>query len=348
MRALSTARAAAEAAGDARGACLCLNWLSWLAYALGDQPQSIAFSLEFLTAAERVGDEALVAQALTNAGLCHSVATNYREAADFIERGIKRRGRFTGTAYAYALGTMAMLRGDQGDFERAFDLAQRAVTIADQSGRLTLQGPMLTQRGMVEAWSGAFEACANTGAAIHDIAEHIDGNYLRAMGRSLEGYASYMLSGHRSAIELQREAVTLLERHGICLHMSWVLALLAETLSSSSQHDEARAVAEAALKRAGEQDRLGEAHALRVLIRLDGVSGDLAAAEHSYRRALEVADLKQSPRDRALSDLAFGLLLRERGERERGDALVDAANDALLRMGCDVNDRLRTNQTPLI
>jgi class 3 adenylate cyclase len=345
-RALRLARAAADSAGDARGACLCLNWLSWLEYARGDQPESLSLSLEFLAAAERLGDSALVAQALTNAGLSHSVATEYRQAADFIELGIALRGRFTGTAYAYALGTMAMLRGDQGDFERAFDLAQRAVTFADQSGRLTLQGPMLTQRGMIEAWSGAFEACANTGAAVHDIAEHIDGNYLRAMGRSLEGYATFMLSGDPSAIDLQREAVTLLERHGISLHMSWCLALLAETLSASSQHDEARAAAEAALKRAAEQDRLGEAHALRVMIRLHGVGvADLAAAESCYRRALELAEAKHSPRDRALSDLYFGLLLRRCGQHVRGDALVLAANAALARMGCDVGEQLRPNRT---
>jgi class 3 adenylate cyclase/tetratricopeptide (TPR) repeat protein len=345
-RALRVARATAESAGDARGACLCLNWLSWLEYARGNQPESLAFSLEFLKAAERLGDGALVAQALTNAGLCHSVATEYRQATDFIELGIALRGRFAGTAYAYALGTMAMLRGDQGDFKRAFDLAQRAVTITDQSGRLTLQGPVLTQRGMIEAWSGAFEACANTGAAVHDIAEHIDGNYLRAMGRSLEGYARFMLSGDPSAIDLQREAVTLLERHGISLHMSWCLALLAETLSASSQHDEARAAVDAALKRAADHDRLGEAHALRVMIRLHGAgAADLGAAERCYRRALELAEAKHSPRDRALSDLSFGLLLRRCGEHVRGDALVLAANAALTGMGCDVGERLRTNQT---
>lgn len=345
-RALRTARTAAESAGDARGACLCLNWLSWLEYARGNQPESLALSLEFLEAAQRLGDGALVAQALTNAGLSYSVATDYTQAADFIERGIALRGRYAGTAYAFALGTMAMLRGDQGDFERAFDLAQRAVTIADQSGRLTLQGPMLTQRGMIEAWSGAFEACANTGAAVYDIAEHIDGNYLRAMGRCLEGYASFMLSGDPSAIDLQREAVTLLERHGISLHMSWCLALLAETLSASSQHDEARAAAEAALKRADDQDRLGEAHALRVLIGLHGIGDpDLAAAERCYRRAQELAAAKESPRDRALSDLSFGLLLHRRGERARADALMLAASAALTRMGVELGERLRTNQT---
>jgi class 3 adenylate cyclase len=346
-RALRVAHGAAQSSGNARGACLCLNWLSWIEYALGDQPVSLAVSLEFLEAAQRIGDDALVAQALTNAGLCHSVATDYARAAEFIERGIALRGRFAGTAYAYALGTMAMLRGDQGDIERAFELAQRAVTIADQSGRLTLQGPMLTQRGMIEAWSGAFEACANTGAAIHDIAEHIDGNYLRAMGRSLEGYASYMLSGDRSAIDLQREAVTLLERHGISLHMSWCLALLAENLALSAQHEEARARAEAALRRAADGDRLGEAHALRVLINLDGASAaDLAAAERHYQRALEVADAKHSLRDRALAERCFGQLLRQRGERERGAALVLAADHALARMGCETGERLRTNQPP--
>jgi class 3 adenylate cyclase len=339
----------ARSTGDPRAACLCLNWLSWLEYALGKQASGLAFSLEFLEAARQLGDDALLAQALTNAGLCHSVATEYRKAAEFIEAGIEKRGRFAGTAYAYALGAMAMLHGDEGDFVRALDLAQRAVTIADQSGRLTLQGPALTQRGMVEAWSGSFEACANTGAAVHDIAEHIDGNYLRAMGRSLEGYATFMLSGALAAIDLQREAVTLLERHGIALHLSWALALLAETLAASGQHDEALEAASAALKRAAEHDRLGEAHALRVSMCIHGArDATLAAADTCYQRALSAADAKHSVRERALTELHFGLLLCRRGEHERGQQLVLAARSTLTHIGYRMNGTvLRRNERGL-
>jgi class 3 adenylate cyclase len=334
VTALRTSRTSAESAGDARGACLCLNWLSWLEYALGRQPAALACSLEFLAAARALDDPLFTAQALTNAGLCHAMATEYREAVGYFEAGIAARGRFTGTAYAYALGSLAMLHGDQGDFARALDLAQRAVTIADQSGRLTLQGPALTQRGMVEAWSGAFEACANTGAAVHDIAEHIDGNYLRAMGRSLEGYARFMLTRDASAIDLQREAVTLLERHAIGLHASWTLSLLAETLLLTGQLEEAERAAESALRRAQENDRLGECAALRVCMQLAAARGQASqAAERFHARALAVADAKGSQREHALTQLCFVPLLRALGEPERADALTAAARSALVALG---------------
>jgi class 3 adenylate cyclase/tetratricopeptide (TPR) repeat protein len=343
VAALKASYGYAQERNDERCACLCLNWMSWLEYALGNQTVAQAHSQEFLQTARTLGEPALEAQALTNLGLCHTMATEYTEAVRTIEARIHQRGRSTGTAHAYSLGYLALIRGDQGAFEQAFEHLRAAARIIDPMGRDTLQGPFLIQRGMVESFVGDFSTCLQTATRASAIAERIGGQYIGAMSLALAGYAEGMLSAAARArgIERVRAGVGILENEHVHLHLSWCRALLAELLALSGDHRQAAATAQAALARVAERDCLGEVTAHRVLARVALADREPERAHHHLELAHAAALRKQSPREVALTQLQQAELLHDRGERQRAGELVQQARRACLHLG------LRSSPQPL-
>jgi class 3 adenylate cyclase len=329
LAALQTSHEFARELGDDRACCVCLNWLSWIEYALGHHQAALARSQEFLASAEQLGENGLIAQALANAGLSHAMATRYGDAVAQIELSIAKRGRATGTAYAYSLGYLAMIRADQGDFARASAALDEAWQIVKASARDTLQGPALIQRAFVQAWRGDWNACIASTRQAHAVANRIGGNYIRAMSLVLQGYALGMSSPIElyRARELMHQGITMLEASGVRLHLSWCCAALAELLAHAQDYARAREAAEFALDRVRDDDRLGEVCALRALalsaLRADG---DDRGAEALLQQALEVAARKDSPREAAHTQLVLAELHRARGDDR---AAEQAAQQAL-------------------
>jgi hypothetical protein len=208
-----------------------------------------------------------------------------------------------------------MIYGDQGDFESAYRLVDEATPITKAAGRLSLEGPLLIQRGMVECWQGAWDACLETAHAAHNIAERIEGRYILAMSLALDGFARFMAFGDFTALDELRQSVTLLDNHCARLHMSWNYALLAEALAFAGACDEAFSAAKKALSRAAEHDTLGEVAALRVLIHLTALGGDLDGAEKYMGRAIAVAEAKRSKREVLLARLRWAEVLCAGGRR---------------------------------
>lgn len=319
---------------DTRRVCLCLNWLSWIEYALGNYSATVQHGRAFLDCAKTLNHPGSVSQALTNLGLAHTMAASYTEALDSIESGIRTRGRYAGTAYGYALGYLALIRGDQGDFDSAYAHIEEATPIAHAAGRLTLQGPLLIQRGMVECWQGAFDACIETAREAHRIAERIEGKYILAMSLALDGYARYVTNRDLDALARLRASAAMLEGLAVRLHMSWILGLLAEASALAGNYDEAMAAAHRTLRRAGDCDRTGEAMAWRVRgVVASRRDADATEADHCMRQALEAARRKDSPRETALTKLCWAELLAERGNRPRALELIGEAQGPLDQMG---------------
>jgi predicted ATPase/class 3 adenylate cyclase len=319
LAALQIALDHARALRDARRECVCLNWTSWIEYGLGNQADAVASSAAFLRAASALGDAGLAAQALTNSGLAHVLSTEYQRAVELIQAGIEKRGRSDGTAYAYSLGYLALIRGDQGHFEQAEDYLSEAWQLVEAEGREALQGPALIQRGMVQAWRGEWTSCRETAGRALAVASRIGAPYIRALSLVLHGYALGMQSDAERArgIELLQQGITTLEGLGIRLHLSWCLSGLAELLLLMGDGDRASEVARLALARAAENDRLGESAARRVLAMTAlELRSDAEEATRQLMAALEAARNKASPRDEALAELGLAHVHHQTGDRE--------------------------------
>ena len=341
--ALRKAEQLAQQFRDRRGACLCYNWMSWIEYALGNHEQAVATSSAFLEAARGLGDSALLGQALTNLGLSHAIAANYDQAAALICEGIEQRGRFRGTSYAYAIGYLALMAGDRGDFAAASAHLAEATELVGPTARPTLLGPLLVQRTMVAAFRGDWEDCARSASEALEIAQHIDGNYIRAMALTFEGYASFMAVGSdearaaerlESSLALLQEALALLDARGIYLHASLTSSALAEVLVLAGRHEAARTFAEQSLARARAGDRMGEVMALRALSTAAALGErDLSTARAWKERALAAARSKLSPREEALTRLRWAELLLAHAVRDEAEEELAAISPQLTRLG---------------
>jgi len=328
LNALHTSRHYALELADARGLCLCLNWISWIEYALGNHRMALASSEEFLTTARTLNDSILIAQAHANLGLAQAMSTDYAPALLAIDAATRTRGRSRGSQ-AYSLGYLAMIRGDQGAFELSFEHLRDAAEMIGPLGRDTLKGPWLIQRGMVEAWQGDWQACLETARHARAVSEHIGGQYIAAMSLTLEGYALGMSAPEQRAVAVERleEAVSMLEGQGVRLHMSWCCSTLAEVLVAAGEYTRAEQFATAALERAALDDRLGEAAALRVLGTVAQVrDGSVQVATELFQRAEASAQRKSSPREVAITQLCTAECLDRAGEPVRARALLERAH----------------------
>jgi class 3 adenylate cyclase len=334
VTALRRARQLAHEFGNELGACLCLNWQSWIEHALGDQLAARETCIAYLAHAQKLGNPALISQALTNLGLSHAMAADYERAVGLLGVGAARPGTHVGTAYAYALGYLALIAGDQGDFATAYRHLTEAGKLVERAGLLIFSSPLLLQRALVEYWHGAWDACRASARAALEIAERIDGPYIRALALTLIGAVQHAQSDDREALELIREAQAILEGKRIALHASFNYAALAEALSRAGQHDEANTFASRAMRRAEAGDRLGEVMSLRVLARGQALGArDLLSACAYYERALQAAIRKGSDRELAQCKLCWAELQLAHGNHNTAHQLLDEANALFNKLG---------------
>jgi class 3 adenylate cyclase len=299
LDAIDASQKLAEDLGDALSACLCFNWRSWLEYALGNYAAAFAASTGFMRAARGLSDHRLEAQAHTNFGLTQAMACRYGEALASLHEGMRIRGRDDGTGNTYSQGYLGLIHADRGDFDAADLAIAEAEKLGEATGRLTIIGPMLIQRGMVELWKGELGRCVATAQRARAVGERIAGKYIRAMAEALEGYAAG-IGGTASALGSTAKlkgACATLERLGIRLHVSWCYGLLAELSWIAGDAEGASQAARAALARADEHDALGEVHACLTLAKLGTTDAERAAwlaraegraAEKGSRRELAV------------------------------------------------------------
>jgi class 3 adenylate cyclase/tetratricopeptide (TPR) repeat protein len=329
--------------GDRQRAALCLNWLCWIEYGLGNLRRAVQYADQFLEEAQGLQEVRLLAQAHINRGRCHMLACEYTQAATALEHGMQLRARPDGAGHSFALSNLAMVYGDRGDFAQALAHLEESERIA--SGRLSLVGPLLVLRAILESWQGHWEAAIATCARAHEVALRIEGQFILGMSLLIGGYARYMSSFDPAALVQTRAGLHQLENQGIRLHMSYNWSLLASALAYGGEYDEAEAAAQQALSRAVEFDRQGESESLRVLALVAALRDrQLPRAEDYMARALREANEKHSERDLALCDLTASRIARAQGEFGRGAGLLDKARARAARIGLTL-PRERTRQT---
>ena len=300
--------------GYTRGLARLLSWTGWVEYTLGNLDSAIAHNQRCLQMRDQLDDPRPVQQAEANIGMSYIMAGRYAEAEPFmapVERSVvagaeafAAEDSSAAASRGYALGHIALLAADRGEFARALELLEHAERALIASGRYALLGALATIEGIVHAFRGDFVAAGRAAGRVREVAERIDGAYQRHMASALESlYLVYEL-GDRRGVEQLRGAALALESRGVALALSWTFATLAELLLFVGQPEEARIHADSALARASVGDGLGQASALRARAQARHRTGDLAGAGADFEAALAVAACRGSPREEALIRLA--------------------------------------------
>ncbi|MBM4361414.1 MAG: hypothetical protein FJ104_01945 [Deltaproteobacteria bacterium] len=311
-------------------------WLGWLAHALGDQEQAIRHFEAGIPLAERSGSPRLMAQLHAALGQSSAAATEYECAHRQFDKafevaatvGAEESTRTVATKggwLAYALGYLALMAGDVGEFDRARELLDDALARVRMAGLSALEGSVVTQCAIVHAYQGAFAECLESALRMRAIADRSALPYVLGMSRTAEGYARFYLSDGTAGLDALRQAATFLGSRGLSLTLSWNLALLAECLALSGDAAEAESHARAALRRGQVQDRMGELIALRAL----GLAAAARRPEHPeeaaalFEEARARARAKQNHREEALTTFRLGEMWLRAGERARALACLE-------------------------
>ena len=207
--------------------------MGWVEYTLGNQDRAIELNQRCLSMRDQLGQPALIAQVEANIGMCHVMACRYTEALAQLHPALAQLRDAQGPAaagYGNALAHAALMAGDRGDVEQAQQWLAQARSAIESSGHFAMRGVLLTVEGMVCAFRGDWQGCGAAAAHVREVADHIDGAYLRQMAAALEGLALFHGSQDARGIGQLRASALFLESRGMGLSLSWNFASLAEAL----------------------------------------------------------------------------------------------------------------------
>jgi tetratricopeptide (TPR) repeat protein len=319
------------------------NSLGWIHHVLGDYDAAERHYRSALHLAEAAQSQRLTAQLWANIGQNHSAAGEYEPAVAELSRAITtkrelarlRPGMSASTdGLAYALGCRGRVYADVGDFASADRDIAEAREVVGGSGR-ALEGSVLAIAAMVEILRGDWMKCIEYASASRKIAEQVNSDYVFATSSGYLAYARFISSGSDDALHQLQSSVDWLERRGTKLFLSFGYACLAKALVTASDFSAGEKYALRAIERASERDRLGEAIAYRVLARLRAVEDsapDSAGMELHLAHAEEAARVRQSPREVAITRLAYATLFAELQPSAAGRA-ADFAHREFVRLG---------------
>jgi class 3 adenylate cyclase/tetratricopeptide (TPR) repeat protein len=315
-------------------------WMGWIHYALGEQDAAIQYYTEALARATEGRRPHLRAQVLVSLGQSYSAAGDYPKALTYLADGIDsiraraerapQRGPASG--FAYALGCRALLHGDRGDFQLAYDDMNEALAMV--GGAHAIHGSLLGLLGMIQLWHGQWKDCLATVQLSREKAEQVNGPYVLAMSHTVGAYARWVLERSPDALVQLRQSIEWLDSRDIRLFLSFNFAHLADALVSAGQPTAAREYALRALGRAGHKDPIGEATAHRALARLAALdpSTDAEAQAHIVK-ALASAETRGSRRDVAMTELLIGERHLAAGDRTAAEAVLQKAKASFEAMG---------------
>ena len=184
----------------------------------------------------------------------------------------------------------------------------------------------------VHLWQGRWAEARAAGLEGADIALRCRSRYLVAMGRALGACGGWALE--RDAVSLQslRESTHWIEQRGGAVSTSLNYGWLVDATVSLGLEPEARRHAAKLFVRARNQDRHGEAMGCRALARLAVARGDLDRARHYLQAANRSAEIRGSPRERAVNHLAWGEFAAATGRAEEARARIEDAVQAFERL----------------
>ena len=318
-----------QSQGNIDGLMRARYWLGAISYGMGDAMRSIVE----IEAAADLGAEASSVGFFhqLNASLAQSyfAASRYDKAIDLFDKVIPAmmdlNSARSQSGLAYAIGSSALLAGDQGKFYEA----TRDIKLAEnmlKGRRPAMWGSILNKRSAICLWQGKFDdgiRFANEGI-YHGM--HTRSRYYTMMSRALAGYAKWKIDGNSDSVETLERAtnwfLTKASKHRTSLCHGW----MAEIMSYIGDVSKTRRYASHAFQRARKGDRLGEAMAARALARIATISSSQRSAQYYLNIAYRSAALRGSARERAETQLCDAQMAAQAGRILEARQLAEAAH----------------------
>ena len=308
-----------ERLGDERAVSYSLYWMGYLENTLGIWADARDLFERCITVAEKRGDVRLLSLIFSNLGQTYFHFGDFPKALQLLERGVELRrsicsGRPADHMIAFPLGYQAMAHADSGRFDLASKCLTEADRLAGESGRVNVEAAVAGTRGIVELFRGDWPACQRSAAELERKAKRIGSILMQSLSQTLGGYARCFDGLRSEGVPMLRVGVSMLERSGIWMMVSFAQACLAEALVLGDGVDEAEQVAQAALTHAVHEDRMGGPQANRVLMLalVQRAPDDREGLESAFARALVCAQQRGSPRDEAITRLRLAEVLAAR------------------------------------
>ena len=304
-------------------------WVGYVYYGLGDFKRATAYLETALERARSLGDASLMKWCGATLGQACAAASQYDRALELLGQAItekRNQKRITRPAvgYAYSLACQASALGDRGEFDAAQECFQEALHLVEGAGH-EVEGSICCWHSGVLLWQGRWQEALDSSLRAQGVAERVKSLYLFAMGRSLGGYASWMLDRRSDALQTILESTAWLEREGKALFISLNYGWLAEIFVANRLHHAGRQYAARALGRIRSHDRIGGAMAYRAMARAAASGRYHKTSDHYLRLAVANAALRQSPHEAVSNEMCAAEILSRAGDMEPAREHYDRA-----------------------
>ncbi len=322
------AAALAQEIGDGNAIARAHYWLGYVNYGRGQPRAAILHCREALKHATESQDHKLIAQVQATLGQSLASAGQYHEALPLLRDSVNskkqqsRPGSGTAIGSAYTLARTAYTLGDLGQFDEAHALF--AESLAMLGDRLhAVKSSVKELMCAVYLWQGRWDDAIEAGIQGTEIALSCRSHFNTAMGRALSSCAVWARDRDQPSVDLLLESTRWIEVRGgavsTSLNYGWLVAIMVDQES----RPQARQCAHRLFLRARVLDWHGLAMGCRALAKLAAENGDLARAQHYLAYAQRAAQVRRSPREQAVNQLASAQLLSSAGQRDQ--ARLEAA-----------------------
>ncbi|MFM9976990.1 MAG: ATP-binding protein [Sphingomonadaceae bacterium] len=302
---LTMCAARAEATGNVEGTTLCNYWHGTICYGLGRSRASIDYLKRAMTTIDAEKRPRFLAQMQANLGQSYSSACEYALAEKWLDTAIAAmRANAPGadTGFAYALACRGFLLADQGKFADAEPFYGIAVKLMMDT-RSALRGSVVTQQAAISLWQGDYALAHDYAETGVEIGQRARSRYYVMMSSALRAFARWKLSRDPQAIDELAKCADWFRSGASRQRSSLCFGWLAEIMAAQGKPTETRHFAAFTLERARQGDRLGEAMACRAMAVIAGQGHSRRGPDHYLALANRSAELRNSPRERALNEL---------------------------------------------
>jgi class 3 adenylate cyclase/tetratricopeptide (TPR) repeat protein len=312
-------------------------WLAYLCYAKGLAKRAAQHCEISLALAEQKGYSRLAAQVRATLAQVLTSAANYQGAARLYELALDdkrkhiRPGSAVAVGSAYTLSCQGLMLGDQGRFADAQTCFEEALNLLGDS-KHSVGSSVRGWVAVVSMWQGRWEDALEVANFSCSIAEATRSRQLVATSRAQVGYSRWVLTGAPDSLNQILQATTWIEerngRFTTSLNYGWLVDAYAELGDVAAT----RRYAARLFLRARDNEKIGEAMGCRALARLAANAGDFARAQHYLNLALKCAQVRNSPHEKAATQLYKAEIDIRRGSRGDARQALDEASLAFEKM----------------
>jgi class 3 adenylate cyclase/tetratricopeptide (TPR) repeat protein len=269
-------------------------------------------------------DVAIQAEAIAHLAMPHYFLGNLPQSLDWAQRsfdllqGHDFKETLRGRTSVFALTYLAFSLADQGDFVGAIARGEEGVRVAEALGHAFVRVFAYLGLGVARLRQGEFEKAVKVLEPARQLCEEGQFGLMAGFVSAPLGLATAGIGDMEAGLRFIEDALTHDLTTKITVGRPLHLAYLAEARLLGGDHEGANDCAANALGLAREQgSRLAEAHTLRVKADIDAATGEVAAAETTYKEALSLGnELGMRPLV-AHCHLGLGTLSRRAGKRQQ-------------------------------